>query len=266
MTTITELYYAAPARYPELSGKVAIITGSSRGIGAGIAARLAKEGMRVVITGLDAAETETATADLRQAGAQVSAVPGDLSNDTLLDALFEHTLTTYGQLDLLVNNAADLRRFRARDVDRSVVDAQLAVNLRAPLMLSLQAASVMGNGGSIINISSVGGARPHLPGIPYDVAKGALDALTRTLAVDLGEFGIRVNGVAPGFTPVATPDKADYLREMSKYIPMRTPGRYADIAATVAFLASPDASYITGQTIYVDGGLSTQLHPPEHPI
>lgn len=266
MRTIAELYYAAPARYPELSGKVAIVTGSSRGIGAGIAARLAKEGMLVVITGLDAAETDDTVSALHEVGSRATAVSGDLSDDTLIDALFEHTLTTYGQLDLLVNNAADLRRFRARDVNRSVIDAQLAVNLRAPLMLSLRAASVIGSGGSIINISSVGGARPHLPGMPYDIAKGALDALTRTLAIDLGEYGIRVNGVAPGFTPTTTVDNANYLREMSDYIPLRAPGHVEDIAAAVAFLASPDAGYITGQTIYVDGGLSTQLHPPEHPI
>lgn len=270
MATIGELFRAAPARYPEVRGQVAIVTGSSRGIGAAIAARLAREGMRLVVTGLDMAETDDAVAALHGEGVEALAVSGDLSDDRLIDALFERTLAAFGRLDVLVNNAADLRRVRADELDTALLDSQMAINLRVPMLLALRAAKIMqasGTRGSIINISSVGGLRPHLPGMPYDVAKGALDALTRTLAVDVGEYGIRVNGVAPGFTPTqVTPDDAEYLREASAYLPLRTPGLPEDIGAAVAFLASPDARYITGQTIYVDGGLSTQLHPPAHPI
>jgi NAD(P)-dependent dehydrogenase (short-subunit alcohol dehydrogenase family) len=269
MVTISELYRAAPARYPELRGQVAVVTGSSRGIGAAIAARLAREGMRLVVAGLDTAETENAAAALRGEGVEVLALPGDLSDDTLIDVLFERTQAAFGRIDLLVNNAADLHRVRASELDTALIDSQFAVNLRAPLILSVRAAKIMKStgSGSIVNISSVGGLRPHLPGLPYDITKGALDALTRTLAVDLGEFGIRVNGIAPGFTPIRiTPENRQYLYEAAANLPMQKPGRPEDISAAVAFLASPDAAYITGQTLYVDGGLTTQLHPPAHPI
>lgn len=268
MATIADMYQAAPARYPELRGQVAIVTGSSRGIGAGIAARLAREGMQVVITGLESEEVESAAAALRSVGADVLAVAGDLRQEDTINRLFKRTVAVYGGLHALVNNAADLQRVRATDLETAFLDSQLAINVRAPTLCALRAAAIMREtgGGNIVNISSVGGLRAHLPGLPYGMTKGALDALTRVLAVDLGEYGIRVNGVAPGWTPMNLTDDADYIRDTSAKVPLRKPGRPEDIGAAVAFLLSPDAAYITGQTIYVDGGLTTQLHPQESPI
>jgi glucose 1-dehydrogenase len=267
--TIADLFRSAPARYPELRGKVAIVTGASRGIGAGIAARLAREGMRLVISGLDQAEVESTAALLQAEGVEVTLVSGDLRDESAVEALFARALDAYGTLHLLVNNAADLRRIRSEDLTGALIDDQIAVNIRAPLLASLRAAAIMraGEGGSIVNISSVGGLRAQLPGLPYGITKGALDALTRNLAIDLGASGVRVNAVAPGWTPTnLTAHDADYLRDVSAYIPLRKPGTAEDIGAMVAFLASPDARYITGQTIYVDGGLTAQLHPPEQPF
>lgn len=266
---INELYRASPARYPELGGQVAIVTGSSRGIGAGIAARLAREGMRLVITGLAREEVEATAAELRAEGVEALAIPGDLRRDDAIADLFDRALSAYGTVNLLVNNAADLRRVRSEQLSLSLIDEQFAINTRAPLLCALRAAEIMRphGSGSIINVSSVGGLRAHLPGLPYGITKGALDAMTRALAIDLAAYGIRVNGIAPGLTPSQVSGaNADYLRELSRYIPLRKPGRPEDVGATAAFLASPDAAYITGQTFYVDGGLTVQLHPPEHPI
>ena len=269
MASIAEIYGSVPARYPELRDKVAIVTGSSRGIGAGIAARLAREGMRVVITGLDVAETEAAAGALRNAGAETLALPGDLTTPEAIDQLFARTLSEYGGLHLLVNNAADLRRAPVDVLGMPLIELQIAINLRTPLLCALRAVAIMKRAGegSIVNISSVGGLRVHNPGLPYDLTKGALDAMTRALGVEIAATGIRVNAVAPGWTPVIeTKEDEDYVRDMAPFVPMNKAGRPQDIGALVAFLASDDATYITGQVIYVDGGLATQLHPPGQPI
>lgn len=270
MPTIDELYRTAPARYPELRGQTAIVTGSSRGIGAGIAARLAREGMRVVVTGLDKKEVEGAVNALQGAGADVIGVSGDLGNEGHIRTLFERTLKAYGTVNVLVNNAADLRRVRAEELTTALIDEQFATNTRAPLLCALCAIPLMRKAGrgSIVNISSVGGIHAHLPGLPYGMTKAALDAMTRALAVDLGEYGIRVNGVAPGWTPanVTWEKQGDYLREISGRLPLRRPGTAQDIASAVAFLASDDSTYMTGQTLYVDGGMTIQLHTTDQPI
>lgn len=268
--SIVEIYRSTPARYPELRGKVAIVTGASRAIGAGIAARLAREGMRLVITGLDAAETEKAAADLRGEGVEVIGVSGNLGDTAVIEQIFEQAEAAYGgALHLLVNNAADLRRVRVSKLDQQLIDDQLAVNIRAPMLCAMRATALMRpqGEGSIVNITSVGGIRAHLPGLPYGMAKGALDSFTRVLGVDLADTGIRVNAVAPGYIPrIRNKKDAAYVHEASQMIPMRKHGRPEDIGAMVAFLASPDAAYITAQIFYVDGGLSAQLHPPDQPI
>jgi NAD(P)-dependent dehydrogenase (short-subunit alcohol dehydrogenase family) len=258
-----------PARYPELRGKVAVVTGAGRGIGQGIAGRLAREGMRVVVAGLDAAEVAATADGLDACGAEALAAPGDLRDPAVIEALFEQTIGAFGALHLLVNNAADLRRVRAADLTPELIEDQLAVNVRAPLLCAAKALALMRAGSSIVNVTSVGGLRAQLPGLPYGMTKGALESLTRNLATDAGEYGVRVNAVAPGWTPPASDGSAefeDYLRAMSPYVPLRRPGSAADVAAAVAFLASDDAAYVTGHTLVVDGGLVAQLHPPEHPI
>lgn len=280
MVDFSENYFALPIRYPELRGQVAIVTGGSRGIGLGIVSRLAREGMRVVVTGLLADEVYAAVKSLSAVGADVSALPGDLRDRAVINALFDHTLATYGDVHLLVNNAGDLRRALSDQLTEQLIDEEVALNFTSPFFAALRAVAIMREKraadpnaprcDSIINISSVGGMRSHYPGLPYAMTKGALDGMTRTLAVDIAEHGIRVNGIGPGWTPVHLPPDSEafaaHVRAKSPYVPMRKPGRAQDIAAAVAFLASDDAAYITGQTIYVDGGMTTQLHPPEHPI
>lgn len=270
MMEATSLYESIRPRYPELRGKVAIITGSSRGIGKGIAMRLAREGMAVVINSRTPEIVENTAAELRKLGAEALAGPGDVGCTADVDKLFEKTLQTYGTVDLLVNNAADLRRVGFFDVDASLLDRQLTDNIRGPYMCSYRAAEVMrtAGGGNIIHISSVGGLRAHWRGLPYDVTKGAIDAMTRAMAVELAAYGIRVNAVAPGATRTERTLPQDDPRHLAfaQRVPMGRYGLPLEIGATVAFLASPDASYITAQVIYVDGGLTAQLSPKGAPI
>ncbi len=264
------LFASIEPRYPELKGQTAIVTGSSRGIGKGIAIRLLREGMNVVINGRSPETVEAAAAELRELGASVLPAVADVNDSASIDHLFATTLRDFGSVDLLVNNAAALKRVEFFDVDIHMLNDQLTTNIRGPYLCALRAARAMrdaGQGGSIINISSVGGARAHWRGLPYDVTKGALDSMTRSMALELARYGIRVNAVAPGATSTERTLKADPQKTeaLASRIPISRLGTPLEIGAAVAFLASPDAAYILGQVIYVDGGLTIQLGTPEQP-
>src|SRR5690606_5494678 len=134
----------------------------------------------------------------------VTGVTADFTGDEAVDQLFEVTQRAYGGLYLLVNNAGEVKVFRTRDVDKTALDRQMSINLRLPFLLAQRAAEVMGAAGqgNIVSISSVGGQRAHRPGLPYDMAKGGIDGMTRAMALDLAPDGIRVNAIAPG--PILT--------------------------------------------------------------
>lgn len=250
------------ARYRELIGRVAIVTGAAVGIGQGIARRLAVEGMRLVLADIDAPTLEETTASFRADGVDVMSVHADLSSPDGVGHLFEKTVAQIGSIDLLVNNAADLRRRPLLDRHDALLDHQLATNIRGPYLCAQRAAEVMGDrGGAIISISSVGGLQAHQTGNPYDLTKGAIDSMTRAMAVELGRHGIRVNAIGPGVTRTYR-SHADEDGQGDERIPLRRFGTVADVAAMVAFLASNDAGYVTGQVIYVDGGITAQLSPP----
>lgn len=252
-----------PGRHPELAGRVAVITGSAAGIGHGVARRLAAEAMRIVLADIDSEKLAEAERALTEAGAEVEAVLADLSEVRGVDALFASTLNRFGKLDLLVNNAADLRRHEFVDPHDDLLESQLASNVRGPYLCAQRASALMkdSGGGSIINISSVGGVQAHQTGNPYDLTKGAIDSMTRAMAVELGQYGIRVNAIGPGVTRThRSRSMGDGIGD--ERIPLRRFGTVADIAAMVAFLTSNDASYVTGQILYVDGGITAQLSPP----
>ena len=267
----TQRYYnAIQPRYPELKDKVAIITGSSRGIGKGIAIRLAKEGMKVVLNGVTADRLETSVQELRACGADAIGGPADLGTTEGVDRLINDTMEKYQRVDLLVNNAAILRRTFIDDFDEDSVDASLDANIRGPLVLSIRAVEIMRKlgGGNIINISSVGGIRAHYRGLPYDITKGALDMMTRVMGINLVEHNIRVNSVAPGAirTEKTPPPDDPKIKAAADRIPARRHGHVLEVGSVVAFLASDDATYIIGQVICVDGGLLAQLTPPGQPV
>ncbi|MBZ0298865.1 MAG: SDR family oxidoreductase [Anaerolineae bacterium] len=266
---IAKEFASIPARYPELKGQVAIVTGSSRGIGQGIAARFAREGMKVVVTGLDAAEVAETADDLTAQGAEILPITANLGENGEIDRLFAETLAAFGTVDVLVNNAADLRRMPFDQVSEELIDYQLAVNVKAPMMLAQQAGAIMRakKSGCIVNVTTPGALRTHLPGLPYDVTKGAIDPLTRALGVEWIRDGVRVNAIAPGWANTWKAGKiTGYFDEVAARIPIGRPVEVLELAAAVAFLVSPDASYMVGQVLYVDGGVTAQLHPPGQPI
>jgi NAD(P)-dependent dehydrogenase (short-subunit alcohol dehydrogenase family) len=269
MMNTASLYESIQPRYPEFKGQVAVITGSSRSIGKGIALRLAREGMKIVLHGYEADELAQTEAEFKALGIELTALQSDFSVPESGEQLIRHATDTFGTIDLLVNNAADLRRTKIFE-DLPLLDHQLAVNLRTPYLCAWHAAEVMKakKFGNIINISSVGGLRGHWDGLPYDVTKGGIDALTRVMALELSADGVRVNAVAPGAILIERSGSADdpVIRELSTRIPLGRFGTPLEIGAAVAYLASPDASYITGQILYVDAGLTTQLSPRDYPI
>jgi 3-oxoacyl-[acyl-carrier protein] reductase len=222
--------------------------------------------MRLVMADIDGDSLDRAGADLERQGAEAHRFHGDLSRADDIERLFVSGFEAFGAVDLLVNNAADLRRATTLDQPPELLDQQLATNVSAPYRCSQRAAAIMKEQGRgvIVNLSSVGAIRAHHLGLPYDVTKGAINSMTQAMAIDLGPYGIRVNAIGPGATHTYRIDSVDpeIRRQVAEVIPLRRYGTVADMAAAVAFLASDDASYITGQTIYVDGGISAQLSPP----
>jgi NAD(P)-dependent dehydrogenase (short-subunit alcohol dehydrogenase family) len=258
-------------RYEELRGKVAVVTGSSRGIGKGIALRLAREGMKVVITSNVPEDVEQTAAVLGELGVELLALTADLGEPGEVRRLIDATIAAFGAVDLLVNNAALLSRKNIFDVDEALLDAHLEVNIKAPYLAAQYAAEAMrerGARGSIIQISSVGGLRAHWRALPYDMTKGAMDTMTRAMANELAQYGIRVNAIAPGAidTGWLTRVPKEGVDALVERIPLLRIGTPQDIASMVAFLASDDASYITGQVLYVDGGITMQLSPKNAPL
>ncbi len=257
---------AVSARFHDLAGKAAIITGASRGIGRGIAKFLAGQGMRLVLAGIDGQEGEPVADAFRAAGADCTWITADLAESCGAKLVFDESVRRYGSIHLLVNNAAQLHSAPFLELDEDTYRVSMEANLRIAYHLSRHVARHMAEAksGCIVNISSVGGTRAHHHLAGYDAYKGALDAMTRSMAVNLAPHGVRVNAIAPGaiLTRVDEPRHMESAKKRAQYIPLQRLGTTLDIAAAVAFLASDAAAYITGQILYVDGGLTTQLTPP----
>jgi 3-oxoacyl-[acyl-carrier protein] reductase len=265
----SSLFNSLPRRYPELAGKIAVVTGSGRGIGKGIAVRLAREGVRVVVNSRTIAAVRQTVDELHSVGAEAVGVPTDLSTDDGIRELFRVTEKEFGLVDILINNAANLKRAHIFEVERDLLDNELDTNVRGAYLCAQTAAAQMRDrgGGRIVNVSSVGGLRAHWRGLPYDVTKGAMDAMTRAMALELAEYGVLVNAVAPG----ATYNKGlhydeDQPDKVRRGVPLMRLSDPLEMGGVVAFLVSDDAGYITGQVLYVDGGLTTQLGTRELPL
>jgi len=250
-----------------LQGKTAIVTGGAKGIGAGCVQRLAQEGAAVIIADIDEA---SGSALARALGDSRRYIRCDVSEPASVAALFAATQAAFGPPHILVNNAAFVHQqgvvAHFLDYSETAWQRTLAVNLSGLFYCSQAAARAMvqaGRGGSIINISSGGASRAHRHMFGYDTSKGGIEAATRSMALDLAPWNIRVNTVVPGSTRVAQGTAVgDAPIPPADVIPLPRQGTPQDIAAAVAFLASADAAYITGTRIVVDGGMDIQLRSP----
>jgi NAD(P)-dependent dehydrogenase (short-subunit alcohol dehydrogenase family) len=252
--------------YPDLAGRVALVTGASRGIGQGIARVLARQGMRLVLCARSEDKGRSFADELAASGAECTWVTADLATPEGAEHAFGETIGRFGRVDLLVNNAAHLRSAPFLELTEEVYRRSFEQNVRIVYALSRLVAGHMAEsgGGCIVHISSVGSLRAHRGLSGYDASKGAVNALTRGMAVDLAPHGIRVNAVAPGavLSRPVPPDRAERLRRKEQGIPLGRLGRPEEIGEAVAFLASEAAAYVTGQVFCVDGGLTAQLTPP----
>jgi 3-oxoacyl-[acyl-carrier protein] reductase len=243
-----------------LMGKVALVTGGARGIGAAIAAKLARDGAKVVINYRANAEAAGRTVqEIISAGGEAFAVQADVSQVSATALLVEAALQKFGGLDILVNNAALLRAGPVDALVEADFDEQFATNVKSVLFLSQAASRAFGcSGGAIVNISSINGRFPSSNAAIYSATKAAVEALTVALARESGLRGIRVNAVAPGATAtemLLANNPPEHLQAMTNRSALGRLGQPDDIADVVAFLVSDEARWITGETITVSGGL-----------
>ncbi len=246
----------------KLSGKAALVTGAARGIGFACAEALAREGARVVVADVDEGAGERSAARLRETGLEATFVACDVARRSEVYAAVARTVEAYGGLDVLVANAGIVHGADFLEIEESDFDRVIAVNLKGVFLAGQAAARQMvkqARGGAIVNMSSVNAVLAIPNQVPYVVAKGGVNQLTKVMALALAPHGIRVNAIGPG-TILTELARGAVLgdREAERRILSRTPmgrmGEPAEVGRVAVFLASDDASYLTGQTIYPDGG------------
>ena len=244
-----------------LEGRTAIVTGGARGIGRAISVKLAKEGANVVICDLVINEVAEETVKLIEAeGVKAAAIPANVTVPEDCDSLFKQAVEMFGKVDILVNNAAVTRDNLIMKMKEEEFDLVIATNLKGTYNMMKSAARPMMKAryGRIVNISSVVGVYGNAGQVNYSASKAGVIGMTKSLAKELGSRGITVNAVAPGFieTDMTKVLPEDIKAEMVKNIALGRPGQPEDVAKVVAFLASDEAAYVTGQVVEVAGGMS----------
>ncbi|MBB5067987.1 3-oxoacyl-[acyl-carrier protein] reductase [Saccharopolyspora gloriosae] len=245
-----------------LQGKVALVTGAAKGIGAGIAKEFAAAGASVVVNyASDAEGAQKVVSHIRDSGGTAVAVQGDVSAREDVERVFGEVVHTYGRLDVVVNNAAVYFAEPVEDASQEHISHQLSVNVLGPILTVQEALKHFGpDGGSIINIGSLDSARA-VPGMSvYAATKGAVDAFTRVLAAELGPRGVRVNTLAPGGVETEGIHAAGFMgsdaeKEMIERTPLGRMGQPQDLARVAVFFASDDAAWVTGERLTASGGL-----------
>lgn len=249
-----------------LKEKVAVITGAATGIGQGIAERFAKEGAAVVVDYVGKPDAPNKTEEaIRAAGGRTIAVEADVSNPEQVQNLIQSAVREYGRLDIVINNAGIERKYAFVDYPLDEARKILDVNLLGPFLVSQAAAKQMiqqGDGGRIINISSVHEDLPMPTNAVYCASKGALRMLARTIAVELAKYNITVNNIGPGaiYTPIDADIEAkpELEKALMSEIPLNRWGQPSDVAGLAVYLASDEAGYVTGSTYFIDGGMLRQ--------
>lgn len=248
----------------QLEGKIAVVTGSGRGIGARTAVRLAADGAAVAVIDISSDAARASVAEIKAAGGQAIGVACDVSDESSVAAAAEQVKSELGPIGVLVNNAGVLRDNLLFKMSANDWDTVLGVHLRGAFLWSkaAQAQMVPNNWGKIVNLSSTS-ALGNRGQANYSAAKAGMQGFTKSLAIELGPFGINVNAIAPGFIATdmtrATAERTgvdfpQMQKAAAERIPVRRVGRPEDIANVAAFLASEESSYVSGQTIYVAGG------------
>jgi 3-oxoacyl-[acyl-carrier protein] reductase len=246
----------------KLTGKVAVVTGASKGIGAQIARQLAADGAAVIVNYSSSKEgADKVVAEITKQGGKAVAVKANLSNPAEVEGLFTETKKKFDHLDILVNNAGLYEFAPLENITPEHFHKQFNLNVLALVLATQQAAKHFGSaGGSVVNISSVVATLAPPNTSVYSATKAAVNAITRSLAQELGPRKIRVNAVNPGLietegTHTAGITESDFRKQVESQTPLGRIGQPQDIAPAVAFLASDDAAWITGETLYISGGL-----------
>lgn len=246
----------------KLAGKVAVVTGASKGIGAGIAKYLAVEGASVVVNYASSKDgAEAVVNEITKEGGKAIAVKGDVAKQKDIENLFAETKKAFGRLDILVNNAGVYQFAPLAEATEEQLHRQFGVNVFGLILATREALKYFGdNGGSVINIGSTVSSLTPPSSVVYTATKGAVDAVTRVLAKELGPQKIRVNSINPGavetegYQALGMPD-SDFEKQAIVQTPLGRIGQPNDIAPAVVFLASPDSGWITGELLQVAGGL-----------
>jgi len=246
--------------YESLQGRIVLVTGAGKGIGRALAERFAGQGCTVIVNDVNAEGIAETVAAIEAAGGRANGAVADVSNGEEVAAMFDTLMTDHGRIDVLLNNAGIvspmLHFFEADEAWwRRIID----VNLTGHFLCSHKAAFIMAKqgGGSIINMSSGGASQAHRAFTAYDATKGGIEALTRAMALDLGPYNIRVNALMPGSIDTSGLSTEDRIYR-GENVPLGRIGEPDDMTGAALFLASDDATYITGDIIKIDGGMTAQ--------
>lgn len=248
----------------DLSGKVAIVTGATRGLGRAMADALAGAGANIVVTSRSPADCEKVAAEIERLGVRALPVPGDVSKKENIERLVGRTLEEFGTIDILVNNAGTAVTKSALDITEEDWDQVLNVNLKAVFFLAQAVGREMvkRGKGKIINIASMLGLVGDVAVLPYCVSKGGVLQMTRALALEWARYGVTVNAVAPGYVITSMNEAAFQNPKVMEHVLRKTPlrrlGQAEEVAGAVVYLASDAANYTTGSVLVVDGGWTAE--------